>query len=128
LFSKQFDTPFTLSIFTISVHQDFDFVHLRVVRGSIWYRDAVGTFRIMGADPKLRPPKRARFLWRSDIKIWKTIAHNEIMSTKRKACLPKVGNQSSKKGRPPQTYSIDDAVKMVSDSFENGGESMPCSE
>jgi hypothetical protein len=31
------------------------------------------------------------------------------------------------KGRPPQIYSIDDAVKMVSDSYGNGGESMPCS-
>ena len=80
MFSKQFDTHFSLSIYTIFVHEDFDFVDLRVVRDSIWYRDAVGTFRKMGADPKLRPPKRARLLWRSEIKIWKTIAHNTIMS------------------------------------------------
>ena len=101
------------------LHEDFNFVHLRVVRYRIRYRDAVATFRRMAAVPELRPPKRAQNLRRSEIKILKTIAHNEIMSTKRKACCPKTGNQTPKKGRPKQAFSIEDAVKLVSYSSEN---------
>ena len=126
MISRQFDTLLKLTIIDVSVHKDFDFVHLRSVPHSIWYRDAVATFQRLGALPNLRPPKRAQILRRSEIKILKTIAHNEIMSTKRKACCPETGNQPPMKGRPKQAFGIGNAVKLVSDCSETGWESMPC--
>ena len=79
----------------------------------------------MGAVPKQLLPQRARILWRTPVKVLTLIAHNLNMSTNWKACLSQTDHQLSRKGRPKrQEFSINDAVKLVSD-FLNDGQSMP---
>jgi hypothetical protein len=53
--------------------------------------------------------------WRNKNKILKTIAHTLSMSMKRKALRNKFDNNSSfKVGRRTESYTIQDAVKLVS--------------
>lgn len=53
--------------------------------------------------------------WRSANLFLKTIAHTLSMSTKRKAGQNKFDDDlSSKKGRRTESYTIEDAVKLVS--------------
>ena len=67
LFSKKICTLFRIRIFDVLVRKDFVFVHWRVIRDYIWYREAVATFRRIGAVRKLRPPKRVRISWWLDL-------------------------------------------------------------
>lgn len=64
---------------------------------------------------KLQKAKMGHNFWRSTRNFLKTIAHTLSMSTKRKALHSKFDDGlSSKVGRPSESYSIEDAVKLVS--------------